>query len=104
MTDWRVVVCRYCKSRRADYDRCRIYYDDFMEWAELMGVTVVGGRRATSRTAERALRQLAEDGYLRREEHMGRYRRKYVVFWPSEKLQGFCASWEETAKRVEVRG
>jgi hypothetical protein len=86
------------------YSACRVYYDDFMDWVQLMEITVVGGRRATSRTAERALRQLAEDGYLRREEHIGRYRRKYVIFWPTEKLQDFCREWEERAERLAKTG
>jgi len=103
LTDWRIIVCRFCKSRRADYDVCRIYYDDFMEWVELIGVTTLGGRRATSRTSERALRQLAEDRYLRREEHIGRYRKRYVVFYPTEKLQDFCREWEERAQAAQPR-
>jgi len=86
-----------------DYDRCRIYYDDFMRWVEIMGVTTIGGRRATSRTSERALRALAEQGYLRREERVGRYRRKYVIFYPTEKLQDFCRAWEERAQAAQPK-
>jgi len=102
LTDWRIIVCRFCKSRRADYSSCRIYYDDFMRWVEIMGVTTIGGR-ATSRTSERALRHLAEDGYLRREERRGRYRKRYVVFWPTEKLQDFCRAWEERAQAAQPK-
>ena len=94
MIIWTWQVFKFCREQRPlNPCDCRITYGSFEYWAA-RNVTKDNNFRVSRHTAERALRQLAHDGYLIREE-----RGAYVVFRPSPKLCEKFREWISEAKQ-----
>jgi DNA-binding HxlR family transcriptional regulator len=90
-TDWLFQVFKYCLYYYGDDSSCRctVYYDSFEAFVRKRKV-------ASARTAERRLRELAQQGLLRRKP-LGRT----TVFWLSAKACDEFKAWLERYRGTE---